>query len=184
MFIQLDWIKQYFHLNCRFYDIAELKSRMESFTDKQKEAYSRAAVLCSRAEKSSESIFRKLTDWGLEEIESFPVIERLISEKFIDDERYARSYVRDKFRFNKWGKIKISYQLKAEKINSQVIEMALEEIDETDYKDILEKIISEKDKKIKSANHYDRKAKLFRFAQGRGFEPELIYSVINDITNA
>ncbi len=151
------------------------------FTNLQHDSYMRAAALCSRSERSSASIYQKLKDWGLNEDEAIPVAERLIREKFINDERFSRSYVRDKFRFNKWGKIKIAYCLRMEKIQPPVIESALEEIDGPDYRETLSALLKEKNKSIKSSDPYERKAKLFRFAQGRGFETELIHTVLNDL---
>lgn len=154
---------------------------METFKDKQQEAFQRAAVICSKAEKSSGSIFRKLKEWELSEEEALPVIKKLQSEKFIDDERYARSYAQDKFRFNKWGKIKIAYNLRAEKIETRLIDNALDEIDDEEYYAVLEELLASKNQGIRSVNLYDKKAKLFRFARGRGFETDLIYSVLNEI---
>ncbi len=104
-----------------------------------------------------------------------------MDDKFIDDERFSKSYVKDKFRFNKWGKIKIHYQLKAEKVSGNIIKQAIEEIDDESYMETLTKLISDKNKTIQSANPYERRGKLLRFAQGHGFEPELIHSVIDKI---
>ncbi len=151
------------------------------FNQKQKDAYQKAAFICSRGEKCSHKIKQTLLDWELTEDEAEPVLEELISEKYIDDKRYARSFARDKFQFNKWGRIKISYHLRAEKISSSNIDSALEEIDETEYRDVLLGILQEKSKKIKAVNQYDKKAKLVRFAQSRGFESDLIFAAINQI---
>jgi len=150
--------------------------------NQQHDAYLRAAAACSRAERNSAKINQKLQDWGLSQEEAAPVLEKLTVEKFIDDERYSRSYVRDKFRFNKWGKVKITYQLRMEKISGAIIESALEEIADSDYRETLAGLIKEKNKSLKAANPYDRKAKLFRFARSRGFEAELIYPAIDEVT--
>ena len=149
--------------------------------NQQHDAYLRAAALCSKYEKSSTGIYQKLLNWGLNQEETVPVLEKLTAEKFIDDERYSRSYVRDKFRFNKWGKVKITYHLRMEKIPGAIIESALEEIEENNYRETLAGLIKEKNKNLQAANPYDRKAKLFRFAQSRGFEAGLIYPVIDEV---
>jgi len=151
------------------------------FSQKQKDAYHKAALHCSRYEKSSNKIRQKLTDWGLDENEVYAVIEKLIDEKYIDDQRYANSFVRDKFRFNKWGRIKIAFLLKADRMLPSIIEKALEEIEEKDYLETLKSLLVEKAKKTKAVNQYDKKAKLFRFAQSRGFESELIFKVIDQL---
>ena len=151
------------------------------FNHLQQECYERAALLCSKSEKSSGSIARKLHDWGLDGDQAEAVLKKLAGEQFVDDERFARSYVRDKFRFNKWGKIKIIYQLRAEKIPGPVIEQAIQEIEDEAYRETLTKLLSDKNKTIKAADPYERRGKLLRFAQGHGFEPEHIHSVINEI---
>ena len=153
---------------------------MNECTDKQKEAFSRAAAICSRAEKSPGSIQQKLMQWELSEEEAGLVMQQLFQEKYLDEERFARSYVRDKFRFNQWGRVKIAYQLKAEKISAPVIEHALETIDEADYRETIRKLVNEKIRKTKAPDPYDLKAKVFRFVQSRGFETELVFSVYEE----
>ncbi|MGQ7867877.1 regulatory protein RecX [Sunxiuqinia sp. sy24] len=147
----------------------------------QTDAWHRAAALCSRAEKCSGDMLRKLMEWGLAEDEAARVIDLLVEEKYIDDERYARSFVKDKFRFNKWGRVKIIYQLRAKQVHAGIIESALEEIDEDVYRERLTDLLREKNKSVKAATDYDRKAKLIRFAQGRGFELDSIYPVLDSL---
>ena len=132
----------------------------------QQEAFHKAAYLCSRAEICSGHMLKKLLAWGVKED---------------DAERYARSYVRDKFRFNKWGKIKIAYQLRMSRVGSEIIDAALSEIDEEAYAEVLFKMINEKNRGIHAVNPYDRKAKLLRFAQSRGFETDLVYPVVDEV---
>ena len=144
----------------------------------QEEIYDKAAVLCSRSEKSAAAIRKKLVEWGLKHDETDEVIEKLIEENFINDVRYACSYVRDKFRFNKWGKIKITFNLKAENISSEIIQQALEGINDEDYYNTLTELVVSKNKSVKAVNVYDRKSKLLRFAQSRGFESGIILEVL------
>ncbi|MGE4587186.1 MAG: regulatory protein RecX [Mangrovibacterium sp.] len=149
-----------------------------TFNKQQQEAYERAAVLCSRAEKSPGSIRKKMLDWGLPEEETAPVLSKLKEENFINPSRFVRSYVHDKFHFNRWGKIKITWHLKAEEIPGSLIREALGEITAEAYKNCLRILLKEKSKGIKAAGRYERKAKLFRFALSRGFEPDVIRAVI------
>lgn len=153
------------------------------FNQEQTDAYQKAAFLCSKSEKCANDILHKLTGWGLDENDSEVVLDRLVEEKFVDDERYARSFVRDKFRFNKWGKVKISFQLRAKWINPRIIDIALQEIDSETYWEVLVDLLREKNQGLKIANPYELKAKLMRFAQSRGFEMDLIYSAIDEILN-
>ena len=147
----------------------------------QEEAYERAAVLCSMYEKSETAIRKKLMEWGLKHDEIDLVVEKLTAENFINDARYAQSYVRDKFRLNKWGKVKITFNLKAGNIASSIIREALEEINNDEYRSTLTDLIVNRNKSIKAANDYDRKAKLFRFAQSRGFEQTIILEILDNL---
>ena len=154
------------------------------FNNLQQECYNRAAFLCSKSERSSGSIGKKLQDWGLNPDDAESVLKKLTEDKFIDDERFAGSYVRDKFRFNKWGKIKIIYHLRAEKIPGPVIDQAIGEIEHKAYMETLTKLLLDKNKSIKTVNTHERRAKLVRFAQSRGFEPGLIHFVIDNTEKA
>jgi regulatory protein len=133
------------------------------------QALSKAMALCSKAEKCVFDIQQKLEEWGVEQADIQKIIHVLKAERFIDEERYARYFVRDKFRFNQWGKVKIVYMLRQKKIAPSLIEEALQEIDEQVYLDLLVKLLKDKSRKTKFINEYDKKGKLIRFAQSRGF---------------
>jgi regulatory protein len=154
---------------------------MTDLNDQQKDAFSKAAALCSRAEKSPAAIQRKLGQWGLSSDDAGAVMQQLFRHQFLDEGRFAASYVRDKFRFNHWGRLKIAFHLKAEGIPGPVIAAALEEIQDGDYRETLNSLLADKIRKTKAVNQYDLKAKVFRFAQSRGFEQDLIQSVFNNL---
>ena len=103
----------------------------------------------------------------------------LEKEKFIDDERYITSYISEKFRMNKWGKIKISYYLKMKGLNDNLISNALDGMDQEKYKETLIKTMKEKARTIKKKNKFEKMGQIIRFAQNRGFEPELIHRYMN-----
>jgi len=144
-------------------------------------AFDKAAYLCSRAEKCTSEIQDKLKLWGLSAEDSEPVIEMLIAEKYIDDERFARAYVKDKFSFNHWGKQKIAHMLRAKHISSEILELAFEEIEEERYSDELKKLLTVKLKSTKGKDKYDLRNKLMRFAMGRGFESGKIYELFKEM---
>ena len=152
-----------------------------SFNPLQDKGYFRAAALCSKSEQNSFKIKKKLLKLGLSEKEAMSVLEKLKKDKFIDENRYTESFVRDKFKFNKWGKIKIAYQLRHEQISESLIESYICNIKETDYHNTLLKLIMTKNKNLKETDLYKRRAKLFRFAQSKGFESEIVYSVIEEV---
>jgi regulatory protein len=134
------------------------------------EAVHRAAAYCTLSEKCVFDVSEKLASWGISADESEKIIAYLITENFLNEERFTRAFVNDKFRFNKWGKIKIAYALRAKNISSEMIQSALENIDENEYLDTLSDLLKAKTRGLKYKDEYDKRAKLFRFAQNRGFE--------------
>lgn len=148
-----------------------------------KEALKRAAALCSRSEKCRFDIEKNFSDWGVMPDKIDEGIDFLIKEKFINESRYAIHFARDKFRFNHWGKIKISYALRNKNISQKDIADAINAIPENEYQQALREILKSKSKSIKGNNSYERKAKLSRFAQSRGFEHELINSMLEEVVS-
>lgn len=144
-------------------------------------AYDKAALLCSRSEKCTSEIEEKLKLWGLSSDESESVIKKLISENYLDNERFARAYAKDKFRFNHWGRQKIEYILRSKKISQETVALALEEINDEGYSNELLRLISDKEKTIKAKDQYDKRNKLMRFAMGRGFESGKIYAAFKEL---
>jgi len=151
------------------------------YTQEQNIAYDKAALLCSKSEKCTSEIQEKLKLWGLSSEESEPVIQQLIAEKYLDDERYARAFVKDKFRFNHWGKQKIAHMLQAKKISQEILQLAFEEIEEDGYADELRKLLTDKEKSIKAKDKYDKRNKLMRFALGRGYESNKVYEIFKEL---
>jgi len=144
-------------------------------------ALAKVQFICSRQEKCCSDIRKKLQNWNISPDDQDTVIQSLIEDKFIDEERYTNFYVRDKFRFNRWGNIKITHHLKQKQIPEWMISAAIEQIDVKEYADCLEDILRTKIKNIKEEDPYQLKAKLFRFAQGRGFESALILSIADKL---
>ena len=146
-----------------------------------KEALSRAAAYCSRQERCINDVERKLQDWEVEEKEFGAIIEWLITEKFIDEARFTSFYVRDKFKFNGWGRVKIRWSLKQKNITGAALENALNTIDDEVYAEKLQKLLEGKLKLLKGKDPYKTKASLIRFAQSRGFESEIIYPIVEKL---
>lgn len=145
----------------------------------EKEALSKCMAICSKAEKCVSDIQKKLDNWDVPEQLAARIIDELISQKFIDEDRFTKFYVRDKFRFNQWGKIKISFMLKSKGIHQNQIDDGLAEIGDQEYLETLQNLIQAKLKKIKFKDEYDKKSKLIRFAQSRGFEYDAISKVVD-----
>src|SRR5690606_33999549 len=112
--------------------------------------YNKMAKLCSRSEQNSNEIKQKILASGLTSDEAEVIIDKLKKDKFIDDERYANSFVSDKFRLNKWGKVKIRHYLHLKGISDSLIQKALENLDETKYRQALVKTMKGKERTIKN----------------------------------
>ena len=128
------------------------------------------AARCSVSEQCLSDIEAKLEKYDLPEEEKTRILRHLVEEKYVDDRRYAEAYVRDKYRFNKWGRIKIAQGLRMKGIDNETIDMAMEAIDEEEYIEILSSLIKAKRKSVTGRNDYEISGKLIRFATGRGFE--------------
>ena len=151
------------------------------FSPEQQSAYLKATTICSRGETCSFDIQEKLKKWELSEEDTTAVINLLIKEKYLDDERFARAYVKDKFRFNHWGRQKIAFMLHSKNISRDIQEAAFEEIDEEAYSDQLVKLLKDKEKTIKAKDKLDKRNKLMRFAMGRGFESNKIFAAFKEM---
>jgi len=145
-----------------------------------KEVKEKAMNCCSRKECCRKEIFDKAVTWGCTPAEAREIVDFLVEQKFVDERRYTEAYVKDKLRFNKWGRIKIACMLHSQNIDRNVVMDVLSEIDETEYCRI---IFGELQKKFRTirGNDCEIRGKLFRFAAGRGFEQEIIHDAITKI---
>lgn len=139
-----------------------------------KKIVAKAANYCSRSEHCIAEVEEKLRQWGASKADYDKIIDYLVSERFIDNSRYARSFVRDKFQFNGWGRQKIRAMLRDKKIESEIISHALEEINDELYLSKLQLLLHQKAGTLSCEDSYSRNSKLYRFALSRGFESVLI----------
>lgn len=128
---------------------------------------------CSRAEHCVNDIRDKLRVSDVSSDETEEILQALIEGGYVDEQRYANAFVNDKFKFNKWGKIKIAHALQQKKVPSSCIEKALDGLDNNAYEDTLRKLIESKQKCVKGTATQMRAA-VIRFALSRGFEYELV----------
>jgi len=144
-------------------------------------ALSKAMAKCSRQELCCEDIRNKLFSWGIDSNDAMKIIDILQKENFINETRYATAFVRDKFKYNKWGKVKITAHLKSKKIASYIINEALDSIDHEQYVNLLRGLIGSHKKTVRAKNQYDLKAKLLRYGLSKGFESSLLYDILNEV---
>ena len=137
------------------------------------------AAKCSVSEQCLSDIEAKLSRYDLTEEERTHILRHLMEEKYVDDRRYAEAYVKDKYRFNKWGRIKIAQGLRMKGIDTETIKSAMGAIDEEEYMDILRDLIKAKRRSTRGSSEYEINGKLLRFATGRGFEFAAIRECLN-----
>jgi regulatory protein len=145
----------------------------------ENDAYLTLAALCAQAEHCQHEMLEKMRRWELPEEEQARVMQRLVSERYVDDERYARAFVKDKVRYNKWGRRKVEQALWQKRIDDDIRERVLDEVDEEEYLNVLRPLLKQKRKSIKAGNDYELKQKLVRFALGRGFTYDIIRQCID-----
>lgn len=139
------------------------------------QALNRAASLCSQSERAPQDIYQKALDWGLSDDDASRLIAYLTQEHFLDERRFARAFVGDKFRFEHWGRIKISYALRAKGISSAIVSEAMEErIDEEEYQSACDELLKGRMRGMSLPLSQADRARLYRFLAQRGFESSVI----------
>ena len=136
--------------------------------------------LCSRREYCTSDILKKASEaLDGDHNRAEEILQVLVSERYVDDLRYASAYARDKASISGWGEVKIKYMLSAKGIARDVIAKALEEIDEGKAESRLEKLLENKWKSLK--DDPQGKMQLIRFALGRGYGYEDISSLLGKV---
>jgi len=136
------------------------------------EALASAAGYCSLAEHCVCEVVEKLKRFDLTAQDQKKLIQYLQDEGYLNESRYVKAFVKDKFRFSKWGRLKIRYALRQKGISATMAEEGLSEIQEADYQEMLTDLLRQKKRSIKANSPYELRGKLIRFAAGRGFELE------------
>ena len=147
----------------------------------ENEARYKAEAYCSMAEHCRAEVMEKLYQWGASPMWMDGILNHLEQEGYIDQVRYAKAFVRDKYRFNQWGRVKIAQSLRQKHLDSSDIVVAMEEIDEEEYFTVLEHLLTKKLPGIKAKNTYERNGKLIRFAASRGYEMDEILCCLKRI---
>lgn len=137
--------------------------------------------LCARAEKSSGDAMRLMRTWGVAEAERQGVLDRLVTQRFIDDRRYAEAYVREKSTLAGWGARKIAQQLRLKGVSKDIITEVLATLDSDDARTRLTDKLQHKLRTTKAATDYELRGKLLRYALSLGYEYDLAMEAINNL---
>jgi regulatory protein len=142
-------------------------------------AYLQLAQLCAKSEHCQHDMLEKMRRWEMSEEAQARVMQRLISERYVDDERYARAFVKDKIRYNKWGRRKVEQGLWQKRIDDNIRQQVLDEVDEEEYLSVLRPLLKQKRRSTKAESDYEMNRKLVRFALSRGFTYDIIRQCID-----
>jgi regulatory protein len=135
----------------------------------------RISHYCATAERCARDVVQKLSAWNVPEEDVDMILEILLQEKYLDDGRYAKSFVADKWKLDQWGRSKISNGLFQKGINEQLIQQALDTIDLDLYISSMEILLSRKRDTIRKETPVSQMKKVLSFGISRGFEEELIW---------
>lgn len=144
------------------------------------EALARIYRYCAYQERSHHEVKKKLFDFGLNSDEVDEILSKLITDGFVNEERFAKAYAGGKFRMKKWGRLKIENELNSFGLSSRCINTGMKEIDDEDYQKTLQQLLEKKSNLLSETDQFVRRDKLAKFAIGRGFEPDLVWKTIKE----
>ena len=134
---------------------------------------------CAYQDRCTQEVRNKLATFDMPDSEKGKILKLLVDEGYLDDERYASTFVRSKIHLKQWGVNKIRMALKMKGISDEIISSALSEIDPEIYREELIKVL--KSKKINETDPYKRKAKLAQYAMQKGYEPSLVWDTLKSL---
>lgn len=135
---------------------------------------------CAYQDRSIGEVIKKLTEWEVSAEDQEKLIVHLEAEKFLNEERYVRSFVRGKFFYKNWGRNKIRHELRLKKISPALVQKVMDaEIDPETYEQTLQKLIGQKRQQHRTDSPEKQNEKIFRFLLQKGFEGEWIHSALN-----
>jgi len=146
------------------------------------EALEKARSYCAYQERCQKEVIAKLKSYKLNRDEMDYVLLLLIQGNYLNEERFARAYVSGKYRIKKWGRKKIKLKLKEKNVSDTCIQLGFEEIDPEEYFDNLVYIATRKLEASKESKIYQKKLKIANYLYGRGYESNLIWEVLEDLT--
>ena len=151
----------------KFYTLTEATKKLESF--------------CAYQDRCHREVETKLRNMGMIPEATNQIIGHLIQENYLNEERFAKSFARGKFRIKKWGKNRIVNELKQRQITKYNITIALKEIEQEDYIETLDILAKKRLSQIRETNSQQRKKKLADYLLYRGWESHLVYEKLKEL---
>ena len=154
-------------MNQKVFTVDEIKKKMEYY--------------CAYQDRCHQEVEKKLREFRLIPEAREMILLHLMQHNFLNEERFAKSFARGKFRIKKWGKRRIVQELKFRDITAYNIKTALKEIDEDEYLKTIEEVANSKYAQLKESNKYLKNQKLYQYLYRRGFESDIIQDTIKKI---
>ena len=154
-----------------------MKNKQTKYISKV-DALEKLKKYCAYQDRCHQEVRTKLINLRIFGDDLEEIIIELIAENFLNEERFARSFARGKFRMRQWGMVRIKNELKFRKISDYCIRKAMTEIDEQEYYKTLEEVIQKKARQTKESDSFKAKNKIAKYAIGRGFESEKVWHVV------
>ncbi|ADB41023.1 regulatory protein RecX [Spirosoma linguale] len=149
-------------------------------TESVKDALRKAAMFCAYQERTQQEVRDRLKEWGVWGDDAEEVIAELIQQNYLNEERFAKSFAGGKFRVKGWGKRKIKQHLQQRGITGYNLDQAMNEIAPDDYRGTLSDLLAKKRQSLRGDSPLVVKQKLVRYALSKGYEPDLIFSVLGE----
>lgn len=149
------------------YTVEEAKRKLEAF--------------CAYQERSHKEVVEKLQKMRMIPLAIDEIVVYLIEHNFLNEERFAKSFARGKFRYKKWGRTRIKQELKQRGLSVYVIQSALNELDDDEYLEVFNALAEKKQAEIKEKNPYKAKRKLADYLLYRGWESNLVYEKVSEL---
>lgn len=158
-----------------------MKQKSEKKYTSKADALVKLQRYCAYQDRCHAEVRTKLIELGCYGQDLEEVMASLIEEKFLDEERFARSFARGKFRMKQWGRNRILQELKLRHISNYCIRKAMEEIKEADYQQTLKEVLEKRAAQIAEADDFARKGKLAQYAMSRGFEADIVWELLREL---
>ena len=145
------------------------------------QARQKALRYCAYQERSHQEVKNKLFELGIQSSVVDELLAYLITEGFLNEERFAKVFAGGKFRIKKWGRIKITRALENKGLTKNCIRIGLKEIDEANYHQVLEELLKSKISSIRESNAFVARDKVSKYAIQHGYEPELVWDKLKSL---
>lgn len=145
------------------------------------QAFQKICNYCVYQERSHKEVKNKLYEYGLWKNEVEDILSQLITEGFLNEQRFANAFAGGKFRIKKWGRLKIKQELEAHGLTSKCIQIGLKEIDDQSYHTALESLVKKKWSLIDEPSEFRKKDKVARYVISKGYESDLVWGILKQM---